>query len=292
MPLAPTQARDRIPQIRRVLIGLLVANLGVVGAKFIIGLGTGSLGVLGDAVHSSVDAMNNVLGLAVISVAARGPDEDHPYGHGKFETLGALAIVVFLSVSGFELVKGAITRLATGPQRLDISGPQFGLLVGTLAVNAAVATYEARRGRQLQSQILLADAAHTRADVFITLGVLIGVLLARAGYAWVDPIVALLVAGVIVVLAWGIVARSVPVLVDEQAAPSDYIQEAAEAVDGVVTAYHIRSRGSHDRRYAELTIAVDRAASVQVAHQIADKVEARLRADLRFHEVIVHIEPC
>lgn len=236
--------------------------------------------------------MNNVLGLAVISVAARGPDEDHPYGHGKFETLGALAIVVFLSVSGFELVKGAVSRLIVGAPPLEISGLQLALLVGTLGVNAIVATYEARRGRELRSEILLADAAHTRADVFITIGVLSGVLLARAGIGWVDPIVALLVAGVIVVLAWGIVARSVPVLVDQHAAPSNEIQEAARTVAGVVNAYDIRSRGSHDRRYAELTIAVDRAASVAAAHQIADAVESRLRFELDFHEVIVHIEPC
>ncbi len=292
MPLAPAHARDRTTQIRRVLIGILLANLGVVGAKFVIGFGTGSLGVLGDAVHSSVDAMNNVLGLAVMRVAAREPDEDHPYGHGKFETLGALAIVVFLSVSGFELVKGAIGRLLSGAAPLEISGIELALLAGTLGVNIVVTAFESRRGRELDSEILLADAAHTRADVFITLGVLTGVLLSRQGYGWVDPIVALIVAVVIVILAWGIVARSVPVLVDEQAAPSNEIQLAAESVAGVMTAYDIRSRGSHARRFAEITIAVDRSSSVDAAHRIADAVEARLREQLDFHEVIVHIEPC
>lgn len=292
MSLARAQGRDRSARIQRVLVGILVANVAVVGAKFLIGTATGSLAVLGDGVHSAVDAMNNVLALAVMWVAAREPDEDHPYGHGKFETLGALAIVVFLSVSGFELVKGAVTRLAAGPRPLEISSTQIAVLAGTLVVNTFVATYESRRGRQLNSEILLADAAHTKADVFITTGVLAGVLLARGGYWYADPIVAMVVAGVIVWLAYGIVARSVPVLVDRHAVPSPDIQAVAEHIPGVVQAYDIRSRESHDQRFAELTIAVDGNASVESAHRIADAVELQLRQELRLHQVIVHLEPC
>jgi cation diffusion facilitator family transporter len=285
-------ANSRSAQIRRVLIGLLIANLAVVAAKFVIGLRIGSLAVLGDAVHSSIDAMNNVLALAIIGVAARGPDEDHPYGHQKFETLGALAIVGFLSVSAFELVKGAVQRLAAGAPSLDVGPTHIAILVGTLAVNTVVAAYESRRGHQLNSEILLADAAHTKADVFITVGVLAGVLLARAGVTWADPVVALLVAGVIVVLAYGIVARSIPVLVDQHVLPSNTIQTYAEAVSGVRSAYDVRSRGSRNRTFAELTIAVDRGATVEDAHHIADQVESRLRSQLHLHEIIVHVEPC
>src|SRR5436853_7721196 len=89
--------------VRRVFVGLLVANLAVVGVKLWVGFASGSLAILGGAVDSCVDALNNVLALIVIRVAAKEPDEDHPYGHGKFETLGALAIVGFLSISCFEL---------------------------------------------------------------------------------------------------------------------------------------------------------------------------------------------
>src|SRR3954466_14847188 len=108
------KALDRSRAVRRVLAGLLVANIAVVVAKAAIGLLAGSLAVIGDAVHSSVDAVYNVLGLVVVRVAARAPDEEHPYGHGKFETLGALSIVVFLSITGFELVRSAIGRLIVG----------------------------------------------------------------------------------------------------------------------------------------------------------------------------------
>ncbi|MBE0594598.1 MAG: cation transporter [Gemmatimonadales bacterium] len=278
--------------MKRVLLGLLVANLGVVGAKFVIGLRSGSLGVLGDAVHSSVDAMNNVVALVVIWVAAREPDEDHPYGHEKFETLGALAIVGFLSITGFELVKNAISRLSAGGAPLEISVGEITILAGTLLVNTAVTVYETRRGRQLNSPILLADAAHTRADVFITIGVIAGVIAGRAGYGIVDPIVALAVSGIIVYLAYTIVAGSIPALVDRYAVPPDRIRDAAQTVAGVVRAYDVRSRGVQDRLFAELTISIDGSTSVEAGHVVADAVEHQLRDDLGFHEVIVHVEPC
>jgi len=292
MPPARVAPPDRNTQVKRVLTGLLVANLGVVGAKFVIALRTGSLGVLGDTVHSSVDAMNNVLALAVVWIAARAPDEDHPYGHEKFETLGALAIVVFLSITCFELAKGAVARLARGAATVEVGALELALLAGTLIVNMVVTIYETRRGRQLNSAILLADATHTRADVFITIGVLIGLVAARFGYWYVDPVVALAVAVVIVLLAYRIVAGSVPVLVDQLTTPPEEIQVAAEGVRGVVRAYDIRSRGSAERRFAELTVAVDGSASVKAAHDVADAVEHCLRHHLGFHEVIVHVEPC
>jgi cation diffusion facilitator family transporter len=291
--MSPARApRDRTTQIKRVLVGLLIANLAVLGAKFIIGATTGSLAVLGDAVHSSVDAVNNVLALGVMWIAAREPDEEHPYGHTKFETLGALAIVIFLSVGGFELAKGSIVRLVQGTIPLTISGTQLAILGSTLVVNTAVAIYETRRGHELHSDILLADAAHTRADVFITIGVIAGLVLTRAGFAFADPLVALVVVVMIVWVAWGIVRRAVPVLVDEHALPANLIRETAEQVNGVRSAYQIRSRGAPHLRFAEVTIAVDGNATVEAGHRIADAVEQRLREQLQLHEVAVHIEPC
>src|SRR3990172_5561673 len=114
MPLVRPGTRDKTALVRRVFIGLLVANLAVVGAKLAVGLLSGSLAILGSALDSSVDALNNVLALIVTRVAAKAPDEDPPYGHGKFETLGAPAIVGFLSITCFELVRGAVNALLAG----------------------------------------------------------------------------------------------------------------------------------------------------------------------------------
>lgn len=294
--LASDNALDRSRAVRRVLGGLLVANVAVLIVKVVVGLVAGSLSVLGDAVHSSVDAIYNVLGLFVVRVAAQAPDDEHPYGHGKFETLGALAIIVFLSITCFELVRSAIGRLIAGGHPVQVNDLGLVLLFATLATNVVVAWYENRRGRQLTSELLIADAAHTRTDVFITIGVLIGVLFARRGYTWIDPAVAIAVALLIVRVAYQILARVVPILVDERAIPAPTIQETARAVAGVKDAYGIRSRGGgHGNagvRYAEVTIAVDPKANVADAHAIADAVEERLKKDLELEAVTVHVEPC
>ena len=278
--------------VRRVFIGLLVANLAVVGAKLAVGIASGSLAILGSAVDSCVDALNNVLALIVVRVAAKEPDEDHPYGHGKFETLGALAIVGFLSITCFELVRSAVNNLVSGSHRVDINDLQLAVLTLTLGVNIVTTWYEQRRGIELGSELLVVDAAHTRADVFLTVGVLVGVLLTRQGWWWIDSAIAIVVALIIVFVAYRILARTVPVLVDQRALPTGEIQQTAQAVPGVKGAYSIRSRGPSDLRYAEVTIAVDRNANVESAHAIADEVEERLKRDLQFHEVTVHVEPC
>ncbi len=283
---------NRQAQVRRVLAGILVANLAVVAVKFSVGIATGSLAVLGDAIQSSLDAVNNIVGLMVIGVAHKAPDEEHPYGHAKFETLGALLIVVFLSVSSFELLRGAVERLVAGAPPPQAGAADFVLIGATLVVNILVAESERRAGRRLESEFLLADAMHTRMDVVITIAVLAGLALAHAGLGWADPVLAIVVAGLVAHAGYGIVRRALPTLVDERAYDEGTIRREAEAVAGVHSAYAIRSRSAAATRFAELTIAVDGTADVASAHLIADAVEARLRSALDVQEVVVHVEPC
>jgi cation diffusion facilitator family transporter len=278
--------------VRRVLGGIFVANILVVILKFAVGVDTNSLAVFGDALQSSVDAVNNLFALFVVRVASKAPDEDHPYGHAKFETLGALLIALLLALSIFELVRGAVARLLMGAPPLNVSGLALALLVFTLAVNIGVVWFETRAGRRLNSDILLADALHTRTDVFITLGVLTGLAIARFGLAWADPVLAIMVAVLVGRAGYQILRRSIPSLVDERAFDQDTIRREAEGVTGVVSAYSTRSRRAGDRQFAELTIAVNGAADVASAHRIADQVEDRLRESLQLDEVTVHVEPC
>ena len=292
MAMPRPETADRATQVRRVLLGLLLANLVVVGAKLGVGLAAHSLAVLGDTLHSAVDALNNVLALVVVRVASKAPDEEHPYGHGKFETLGALLIVGFLSITCFELVRDAIGRLAQTHPAPAPSEVQLAILVGTLGINVMVAWYENRRGHELSSHLLIADASHTKSDVLITVGVLIGLLLARRGWWWADPAIAIVIAALIVRVAYRILQESIPELVDQRAVDTAAIRGAAENIRGVKSAYGIRSRGSANVRYAEVTIAVDGDANVQAAHAIADEVEERLKRDLALSEVTVHVEPC
>lgn len=283
---------ERVREIRRVLRLVLWLNLVVVGIKVAVWVLSGALAVLAEVFHSSLDAVNNLFALALARVAARAPDEDHPYGHHKFETLGALALVGVLSITVFELLKRGVVQLATGSYGSgDVSGWALGLMALSLVAGVAVTTYEARMGRRLGSELLMADAAHTRSDVLTTLAVLIGLVAIRGGYPLADPVATILVALIIAHTGWEIVRDTVPVLVDSRAVDPERIECVACGVHGVHSAYGIRSRGRPGNRFAELTIGVDPSLDVATSHAMADEVECRVARELGAREVVVHVEP-
>lgn len=285
-------AGERRREVSRVLFWVLLANLVVILAKIVVGLRSGSIAVLGDAAHSGIDAVNNIVGLTAMRLAAAPPDDLHPYGHGKFETLAALAVAAFLSVTCFELIQGAVGRLRSGGPPPNIEPMMIGILAATMVVNAGVAWSESRAARRLSSEILAADARHTASDVLVTAAVLIGMVLIRVyGWASADAILALVVAVVIARSGYGILRDTIPILVDERAAEPGRIRSVAEAVDGVKGTSSIRSRGRTGEGFAELTIHVDRAETVVSAHEIADRVELRVARDVGFANVTVHVEP-
>jgi cation diffusion facilitator family transporter len=292
MAVARVAGRDRTASIQRVFLGLLVANLAVVGAKLVIGVSAGSLSVISDGIHSSVDAFNNIVFAVLIRYAGAAPDANHPYGHGKFEVLGALGIVIFLAIASFELLKSALGRLAAGGAPPALTVMDLWVLGGTLIVNVGVTWIEARKGRELASDLLLADAAHTRVDVMITAAVIIGGLLSRASVPHVDALLTIVVVALIARVAYQILRRSVPILVDQAVHEPDVVRLAAEHVAGVQAATDIRSRLSPGMAFAELTIKVSGRLAVDDAHRIADAVEQRLKADLKLDRVVVHVEPC
>ncbi|HTT69014.1 MAG TPA: cation diffusion facilitator family transporter [Gemmatimonadales bacterium] len=291
MAVAGAPGRDRTASIQRVFFGLLAANLVVVGVKATIGIRAGSLSVISDAIHSSVDALNNMVFVVLMRYAGAEADANHPYGHGKFEVLGALSIVIFLAIASFELLKSALARLVSQAPPPVLTGIDLGLLAGTLVVNLWVAWLEARKGHEFSSDLLLADAAHTRVDVMITTGVIAGSVLSRAGIRHVDPIVTLVVVLMIGRVAYQILRRGVPVLVDQAAQAPEAVRRSAEGVEGVRSAYDIRSRLAAGVALAELTIRVSGRLSVDDAHDIADAVEHQLKDDLKLDRVVVHIEP-
>lgn len=288
----PSSRAARADAVTAVLLRVLLLNLLVVVAKAAAFVSSNALSVAAEVMHSSLDVANNVLGLWLARVAGQEPDAEHPYGHQKFETLGALIVVAFLSVTVFELGKGAVRRLmATDPPTVEGTPLAIVVLAASVVAGLAVSVYEVRRGRALGSDLLLADAAHTRSDVLSTLAVLGGLILVSLGGPRVDPILALAVAAVIARTGWKIIVRSIPVLVDERAVDEARIRTLVEAEPHVVACYSIRSRGREGAMFAELTIAVDPALDVASSHDIADAVEQRVANTLGVQDVVVHVEP-
>lgn len=282
----------RVRAIQRSLAIILVANLVVVAVKIVVAVRTGALSVLGATVESALDAMNNVIAMALVGLAAIGPDEDHPYGHDKFETLGALAIVGFLSISCFELVRNAVTQLVHQQLPEAATPLELALLGSTAFANVFVVWYERRRGRELGSALLLADAAHTGGDIFVTVLAFVALLLTRAGYGFIDPWLALLVAGVIAFSGYQILRVTVPILVDQRAVDSAEIRRVVTAIPGILGVPNVRSRTSASGTlFAEMTITCDGGLSVARAHELADAAERAIREALGAADVTVHVEP-
>ncbi|WP_126147681.1 cation diffusion facilitator family transporter [Synechococcus elongatus] len=285
-------AKNRHQQVRYVLLLTLALNLLVVVIKAGVGLFTGSLSLLADALHSVTDSVNNILGLLTNQLSAAEPDRDHPYGHHKYEAIGALGIAAFLGITCFEIIRGAIERLITPGDPITITSTDLWLLLIVLGVNIYVAFYERSVGKRLGSQILIADAHHTMSDIWITIVVLIGLLGIRFfNLQWLDIVLSLPVAVLVLRSSWIVLKSNLPWLVDEIAVAPEAIHQVVTSVPGVVNCHDIASRGLLGRQiFVDMHLIVD-APDVLTAHQITEAVEARLAERYAPIRVTIHVEP-
>lgn len=288
-----TEAAVTFRGIRRVLWITMGLNLIPSVAKLLIGYWTGSLSLIADGFDSVFDAASNVVGLVGIHIAARPADEEHPYGHRKAETFAALVIAGLLFLTTWELGKSAVERLLDPARiRAEVNAWSFGALLLSMLIHGIVVWYEMREGRRLRSEVLVADARHTRADILVSLAVMGGLVAVRLGYPLADPILALVVAGFIARIGVEIVRDSMPALLDRTVVERDEIEQVALAVPGVESCHRIRSRGHNQAIYADLHIRVAPEMSTSQAHAVAHEVQRRLRArrpDIQ--DVTVHVEP-
>jgi cation diffusion facilitator family transporter len=282
---------DRYTDITRVLYRVLAANLTVAVAKIALGYATGAISIISDGFHSVTDSASNVVALVGVSVARRPPDSNHPYGHRKYETMASLAILLFLIVVLVQVLRAAAERLVTGgTPRVFPEG--IALMLATLAVNVVVVSYEQRAGRRLRSELLLADAKHTRSDVLTSSAVLVALVGVWWGYPLFDPMAALLVAGFIGHACWTIAQDASKVLSDEVVIAERAVRDVVEVVPRVLGCEKIRTRGSADHAFLDLHLWLDGNMPLQEAHATSHVVKDRLMT--RFPEladVVIHIEP-
>ena len=282
---------DRYAEVRRVLYRVLYLNLGVAVAKIALGYFTGAVSILSDGFHSLTDSASNVVALIGISVARRPPDANHPYGHRKYETMASLGILVFLVVVMVEVLSAAADRLANGGTP-KVFPEGIGLMAATLIVNLFVVSYELREGNRLKSEVLRADAKHTRSDV-LTTGAVLGALLGVWwGYPLLDPMAALLVAGFIGHACWSIAQEASGILADHIVIPEDEVRAVVQSVPEVLGCEKIRTRGAADYAFMDLHLWLDGATPLQSAHSISHVVKDRLMTKFpELVDVIIHIEP-
>jgi cation diffusion facilitator family transporter len=281
----------RYASVRRVLYGVLFLNLAVAFVKIALGYATGAISILSDGFHSLTDSASNVVALIGISVARRPPDENHPYGHRKYETMASIGIVVFLLLVLVEVVHAAVARLQTSSAP-DVAADGIGLMLLTLVVNLTVVWYEKREGHRLASEVLLADAHHTQSDVLTTGAVLLALFGVWLGYPLLDPLAALLVAMFILYACWQIAQGASRILSDEIVIAEGDVRTIVQRVPGVLGCEKIRTRGTSDYVFMDLHVWVDGNTTLSDAHHTSHIVkDALMEAFPHLADVVIHIEP-
>ncbi len=291
MSSPPLTAAQRSTAIRRVLALILVANWVVAIAKLGLGVYHHLAALTADGLHSFIDGSSNVIGLIAMSIASRPADDDHPYGHGKFEALASLAIGAMVGIGMLELGRMAFDAIVH--QRHPTVGVEMVVvMVATLAINIVVTRVERAYGERLKSPLLLADARHTLSDVFVTLAVLASIALVWLGVPRADGLIALVVMGFVAYVAYGIVRQAVGILSDSARLDPTRVAQITSAVKGVRTVKDVRSRGMEESVYVDLKIEVDPSLPTAHAHAVADEVERMLTASFpQVVDVVVHVEP-
>jgi len=272
---------------------VLVLNLIVAVAKILFGYASGAISILSDGFHSLTDAASNVVGLVGVRAAGQPPDEDHPYGHRKYETVAAAAVNVFLLLVVIEVLRNALNQLSgrsTSPP--SITTASFIVMLLTVAVNLLVIAYESREAERLASEVLLADALQTRGDVWTSLTVVAALVDVRLGLPILDPLAALVVAGFIGYASYQIARATTRILSDRIVIAESDIERVVMSVPGVLGCHHIRTRGSADHVFLDLHVWLPGEMPLLHAHDLSHVVKDRLMARYpQIADAIIHIEP-
>ena len=283
---------DKFKKIKNVLWIILFANVLVALLKIVIGSKIQSSSMTADGFHSLTDGTSNIIGIIGIGLAVKPKDEDHPYGHKKFETLAGLGIAMMLFFVSATIIKEAFTKFFN-PTIPNISAESIIVLVVTLIINIFVTNYESKMGKNLSSDILTADAAHTRSDVFVSIGVLGTLIALKLGLPpIIDPIISLVIAGLIIHTGYEIFKDTASILVDKYVLDNNAVLELLKAFPEVKNVHRIRSRGREDDMFVDLHIMVDGGFTVNEAHALSHNIEENIKKTINENaEVIIHIEP-
>ena len=274
----------------------IASNTVLIVLKLAAAAITGSVAILTEAMHSSVDLIASVVAYVSVRTADKPADEDHPYGHDKIENLAAAIEAMLILVGAGVIVFESVRRLAAGVAEVHALGVGIAVIAFSVLANVVVSTVLARRARETDSPALEGDAAHLRTDAATSAAVLCGLLLVElTGAAWLDPVIALAVAGAIVYAGITLLLRASRVLVDE-ALPPDELNAVREAIEAFgphgVRGYHkLRARRAGSRRYVDLHVQFAGGTTLEAAHATAHELQDAIRARLRGADVLIHLEP-
>jgi cation diffusion facilitator family transporter len=231
------------------------------------------------------------MGLVGMKVARKAPDEEHPYGHRKFEALAAVGISLFLFIACYEVFTEVLKRFGQHYE-VNVRPITFGVMVFTMIVNILVSRYERREGKELRSMILLADSKHTMSDVFTSIGVLVSLVAAVLNFPVLDLVIAVGISIFIAYSGYTIVVDAFSVLADSQMVDPEDVARVVMQVDGISHAHRVRSRGLPDDIHVDLHLHVHGDITVDRAHELAHEASECIRREFPgVTDVVAHVEP-
>ena len=286
---------------RDAALSSVVAAVFLTGLKLVVGILTGSLGILAEAIHSGLDLVAALVTFFAVRLSDKPPDEGHQYGHGKVENLSALIETLLLLITCVWIIYEAVQRLFFKTVEIEASGWAFLVMGISIVVDVSRSRVLAHAAEKHNSQALEADALHFSTDIWSSAVVIVGLLLVwlseRLGpeWAWLvkaDAVAALVVAAIVIWVSLQLGRRAVAVLLD--AAPpglADEIAAEAARVPGVQGLGPVRVRTAGAFTFVDLTVNVDRGATLEGAHQVAEAVDRSVSRVVGMGDVVVHVDP-
>ncbi|HEX4807025.1 MAG TPA: cation diffusion facilitator family transporter [Conexibacter sp.] len=286
---------EESPRKRRAAALSIASNSTLIVLKLVAGVLTGSVAVVTEAIHSGIDLIASVVAYFSVRKAGEPADELHRYGHDKIENLAAAIEGMLILVGSGVIVFASLRRLISGGT-VEHLGFGIAVVAFSAVANLLVSAIIARTARTTASPALAGDAAHLRTDAYTSLAVLAGLALVQlTGAQWLDPVVALLVAGAIVTAGVRLLLGSSRVLVDEALPEHERaaIHRAVVAFGdrGVVGYHQLRTRRAGARRYVDLHLQFEAGTSLEQAHEIAHAIQDAIEARLHGADVLIHLEP-
>ena len=276
----------------RVAFLSVLAAVFLTSFKLIVGLLTGSLGILSEALHSGFDLVAAVITWFAVRLSDKPADKDHNYGHGKIENLSALFETFLLLITCVWIIYEAMSRLISGETHLEVTVWSYVVVISSIVIDISRSRALRKMAIKHNSQALEADALHFSTDIWSSLVVLFGLLGAQFGFYMADSIAALLVACIVIYVSYQLGKRSVNVLLDRVPdSVSGQIHEEISKMDGVEYFHDLKVRSSGADIFVEVNIHVPPGMTTEQAHQIATAVEKQLAQKIPRTYVHVHVEP-
>ena len=269
----------------------MLLNWSVALAKLIVGKVIASTSMFADGIHSFSDSASNIVGLIGIWLAYQPLDEDHPYGHKKYETFASLGIVLLLMLACTNIIHTSIERFKS-PVAPQVSALSVGIMLGTIIINIIVMIYERRQGLRLNSDILVSDSTHTRSDILTSISVLFSFAAVKLGFIILDPLVALIITIFIAKAAFEIISDASKVLCDATIIDAKRIEEVCMRIPGVEKCHKIRTRGRQDDVHIDLHVLINKNTKLEKAHNLSSILEAEIKKEIpAITDVVIHMEP-